>query len=331
VRFHLLFGGALAVFVVFFFLRNFRSTLISAVAIPTSIIGTFVFISGLGFSLNIMTMLALSLSVGILIDDAIVVLENIYRHMEEGMGRYQSAEFGTSEIGLAVMATTFSIVAVFVPVAFIEGIIGRFFYSFGMTVAAAVLISLFVSFTLTPMLSSRFLRIPPRHGRAFRAIERLLAGVDRGYRGLLGSSLRHRPVVVGIAVAAFLLSLFMVRFVGFEFMPQPDEGEFTVVVKAEPGTSLEATDRIVQEVEARLRKDPLVTRLFTTVGGGTQDKVSEATIQTKVVAAAERSLSQDALVALKRQELADIEGARISVTARPAHGRRRHPLRDCCR
>jgi multidrug efflux pump subunit AcrB len=154
------------------FLRSARSTLISAVALPTSVIATFAFIQFLGFTLNMMTMLALSLSIGILIDDAIVVLENIYRRMEEGEPPVQAAREGASEIGLAVMATTFSIVAVFVPVAFMKGIVGKFFYEFGITVTVAVLISLFVSLTLTPMLSSRFLYYRQKHGKLFMFLEK---------------------------------------------------------------------------------------------------------------------------------------------------------------
>jgi HAE1 family hydrophobic/amphiphilic exporter-1 len=317
VQFHLIFGGLLAVLVIFLFLRNVTSTLISAVAIPTSVIGTFVFIAALGFSLNVLTLLALSLSVGILIDDAIVVLENIFRHMEEGMPRRAAAEFATAEIGLAVMATTFSIAAVFVPVAFMEGMIGRFFYQFGLTVTCAVLISLFVSFTLTPMLSSRLLTIPERHGRLFRAIEGWLRGLDARYRGLLAWALRHRLAVVATGVGCFAVSLYLVRFVGVEFIPQADEAQFNVIVKTDPGTSLYATDAIVREVEARLRRQPEVRDIFTTVGGGAQQKVTEAVVLAKLVDRRERQASQQQIMQRLRDELAALQGARISVEAVP--------------
>ena len=317
VQFHLLFGGLLAVGVVFFFLRNVRSTLVSAVAIPASVVGTFIVVDALGFSLNILTLLALSLSVGILIDDAIVVLENIFRHMEEGMPRREAAEFATSEIGLAVMATTFSIVAVFVPVAFMEGLIGRFFYAFGLTVAGAVLISLLVSFTLTPMLSSRFLTLPTQHGAVFRLIERALARLDRGYRTLLAWSLRHRPSVVVVAVLTFGASIVMVRFIGAEFIPQADESQFNVIVRTPPGTSLQATDAVVESVEAILRRHPEVRDLFSTTGGGTQDKVTEATVLTKLVGRGDRSSDQFAIMNRLRGELAAVQGARVSVEAVP--------------
>ncbi|MBI2835233.1 MAG: efflux RND transporter permease subunit [Acidobacteria bacterium] len=313
VRFHLAFGGLLAVLVIFFFLRNFRSTLISAVAIPTSVIGTFTFIDVFGFSLNLLTLLALSLSVGILIDDAIVVLENIFRHMEEGMPRQEAAEFATSEIGLAVMATTFSIVAVFVPVAFMQGMIGRFFYAFGITVACAVMISLFVSFTLTPMLSSRFLAIPARHGLVFRAVERALNGLDRRYRALLGWSLRHRWVVVTVGTAAFATSLWMLRLVGAEFIPQADESQFSVIVRTAPGTSLEATDRIVRQVEARLSRHPAVEDVFTAIGGGTQERVTEATVLARLVERDAREQTQQEIMNQVREDLKKTEHVRISV------------------
>jgi HAE1 family hydrophobic/amphiphilic exporter-1 len=315
VQFHLVFGGLLAVAVVFFFLRNLRSTIVSAVAIPTSVIGTFILVDALGFSLNILTLLALSLSVGILIDDAIVVLENIFRHMEEGMPRREAAEFATSEIGLAVMATTFSIVAVFVPVAFMEGLMGRFFYEFGLTVAGAVLISLFVSFTLTPMLSSRFVAIPEHHGRLFRGIERFLGRLDHGYRSLLAWSLRHRPSVVVIALLTFATSIVMVRFIGAEFVPQADESQFNVIVRTPTGSSLYSTDAVVQRVEEILRRHTEVRDLFSTTGGGTQEKVTEATVLAKLVPRTERDASQQDVMNRVREELAKVEGARISVEA----------------
>src|SRR5574341_818309 len=172
-------GALLAVLIIFVFLRSVRSTLISAVALPTSVIATFAFIQTFGFTLNMMTMLGLSLSIGILIDDAIVVLENIYRRMEEGEPPMQAAREGASEIGLAVMATTFSIVAVFVPVAFMKGIVGKFFYEFGITVTVAVLVSLFVSLTLTPMLTSRFLSYQKKHGKLYMFLERVFDKLDR--------------------------------------------------------------------------------------------------------------------------------------------------------
>jgi len=429
VTFHLMFGGALAVLVIFFFLRNVTSTLISAVAIPTSIIGTFTVLQAFGFSLNMLTLLGLSLSVGILIDDAIVVIENIYRHLEEGAKRREAADNATSEIGLAVMATTFSIVAVFIPVAFMEGLIGRFFYQFGITVAFAVLISLFVSFTLTPMLASRFLGVgrssprkdtevrlllrwldasgnvhkdeqtiadnigrggacvmtevsdvavgqvlqvqevgadfstkaqvrdvwrgpdqsqrlsleflessaperlcgsadpwePPqaagaargRHNRVYRLIEGWLKGLDGAYRTLLGWSLRHRPTVVAIGVGLLVASLVLISRIGSEFIPQADEGEFNVIVSADPGWSLEATDGAVTAIEKTLREHRYVENVFTTVGGGSQGKVNRAVMLAKLVEANHRDQSQQEVMNEVRQQLASVRDVNVSVEQVP--------------
>src|SRR6185436_2523925 len=189
VKRHLTVGGFLAVGIVLLFLLNFRSTMISALVLPTSIIATFMMMAAMGFTLNMMTMLGLTLAIGLLIDDAIVVQENIMRHVEEGMPARQAASFATNEIALAVFATTLSVVAVFVPVAFMRGLVGRFFYQFGITVSCAVLISMFVSFTLDPMLSSRILR-KPDYGLVYRFSERIFVAIESVYRAILGWSLR---------------------------------------------------------------------------------------------------------------------------------------------
>ena len=239
---HLILGGFLAAVIVFIFLRNFRSTLIAAVAIPASIIGAFGVMSALNFTINQMTMLALTLMVGIVIDDAIVVLENIYRFVEEkGMTPRRAAVEGTKEIGLAVMATTMSLLAVFLPVGFLGGIIGRFMSSFGLTSAAAIAISLIVSFTLTPMLASRWIK----HDHDERASDHSRRGfyrhIDRVYTRMLEFSMAHRWVIVGICalVIASLLPLF--RASGINFTPQEDESRFQIQVRLPVGSSLAAT------------------------------------------------------------------------------------------
>src|SRR5664279_3382754 len=206
VKFDLLFGALLAILIIMFFLHDWRATLISATALPVSVISTFAFIHAMGYTLNMMTMLALSLSIGILIDDAIVVIENIHRHLEMGKSPMKAAGEGTAEIGLAVMATTASILAVFVPVATMKGLIGRFFVQFGLTVAFAVSVSLFVAFTLTPMMSSRFLRTRTGKGPVGRAIERFLDKIEGAYRAVLGAALRQRALTVLVAVAVFVAS-----------------------------------------------------------------------------------------------------------------------------
>ncbi|HNS53766.1 MAG TPA: efflux RND transporter permease subunit, partial [Syntrophales bacterium] len=243
---HLIIGGLLAVLAVFLFLRNLRTTLISALALPISVISTFFLIQLFGFTFNNMTMLGLTLSIGILIDDAIIVIENIYRHIEEGMKPREAAHFATAEIGLAVMATTMAIVAIFLPVAFMKGIIGRFFLQFALTVVFAVLVSLLVSFTLTPMMSSRYLRIRKNDGPggaqpsgwtarlrpAGDLLESWYLRTERLYRRILVFCLDRRNAILVGAVAVFALSLWMTRFLGKEFVPPEDQSQFIVRLEA---------------------------------------------------------------------------------------------------
>src|SRR5512144_1252937 len=231
----MLLGGILAVVVVLIFLRNFRSTLVSAVALPTAIIGTFAVMRALGFTFNVITMLALTLSIGLLIDDAIVVIENIVRHIEEGESPWEAARKGTSEIALAVLAVTLSVVAVVVPVAFMEGIMGRFFYQFGVTVAVAVLISYFVSMTLTPMPSARVLTGHVGHGRIFEAIERVLAAIEGIYRRALAWVLSHRFVTIAGAFAVLVLTGVRATRLKFTFHPQQDMSMVKVTLELPSG------------------------------------------------------------------------------------------------
>src|SRR5512138_481466 len=237
----MLLGGLLAVVVVLIFLRNYRSTLVSAVALPTSIIGTFAVMRALGFTFNVVTMLALTLSIGLLIDDAIVVIENIVRHVEEGETPWEAARKGTSEIALAVLAVTLSVVAVFVPVAFMEGIIGRFMYQFGVTVAVAVLISYLVSMTLTPMLSARVIKEHVSHGRVFEAIERALSWVEDVYRGALGWVLAHRALTILAAAGLLVLTVALAGRLKTTFIPQQDMSMVKVALELPSGTTLDET------------------------------------------------------------------------------------------
>ncbi len=313
VEFDILFGGILAVLIILLFLRNWRTTLISAIAIPTSVVATFAFIYGMGFTINWMTLLALSLSIGILIDDAIVVIENIYRNMEGGMDRVQAAHFGTGEIGLAVVATTFSIVAVFVPVAFMQGMIGRFFYEFGLTVSIAVLISLFVSFSLTPMLASRFMKIPERHGAIYHALESVLTRLDRGYRSMLRWALGHRLAVVLLAVSVLTLSLYLATFLKQEFVPPMDRSEFNVIVQLPTGKSLAATQRYTESLAREIRETPGVKETFVSAGGGMQQKVNESVIYVRIVKSHQRSYGQTTLMDHLRRRFANRKGAVVTV------------------
>ena len=313
VEFDLVFGGFLAVAIILLFLRNWRTTLISAVAIPTSVLSTFAFINMMGFTLNQLTLLALSLSIGILIDDAIVVIENIYRHMEEGKPAREAAHTGTGEIGLAVMATTFSIVAVFVPVAFMQGMIGRFFYEFGLTVAVAVLISLFVSFTLTPMLTSRFVKVSHKQNFIFRLLGRLLDGLDNAYRGLLAVALRNRLVVVVLAIAVLGASLYLSTLLKKEFVPPMDQSEFSMHVELPTGKSLATTRRYIESIAREVRQLPGVEKTFVTVGGGMAQKVAEGSIYVGLIPTAERAFSQQQMMDFLRKKFKTRRGVKVAV------------------
>ena len=273
VRGHIIFGGIMAVLVIFVFMRDWRSTLISALALPTSVIATFFFMYVVGFTINMMTLMALSLVIGILIDDAVVVRENIYRHMEHGEDPVTAAQKGTSEIGLAVMATTFTILAVFLPVGFMTGMVGQFFKSFALTIAFAVTMSLLVAFTLDPMLSSRFVRYIPVEERTRTALGRFLERVggyydrlDRRYHRLLEWAITRPWLVLATATLVFLASLFTLSVMGTEFVPQEDRGEFVVNVEMPPGTAFERAVAHVADVERKVQELPEVVQVFSTVG-----------------------------------------------------------------
>ena len=294
---HLIEGSILAAIVVFIFLWSFRSTLIAALAIPTSLIATFGLMAAMGFTLNQITMLALTLMVGIVIDDAIVVLENIFRFIEEkNMPPFQAAIEGTKEIGLAVMATTLSLLAVFVPVGFMGGISGRFMSSFGFTSSFAIAVSLLVSFTLTPMLSARLIKrskkaehSPDEKGGAHDSKQsRFYQPIDRFYTRMLKWSMAHRWVIVVacLLVVVSIVPLFM--FVGKNFLPVDDQSQFEINVRAPEGFTLAATSALAERVSADVRRLPGVTDTLTTIGGGQQELVNVATIYVKLEPIEER-------------------------------------------
>ncbi len=278
---HLIVGSILATLVVLLFLLNWRSTFISAVAIPASIIATFGAMWILGFTLNVLTLLALTLSVGIVIDDAIVVLENIYRFIEEkGMNPFEAAIEGTREIGLAVLATTLSLIAVFLPVAFMSGIVGRFMNSFGVTMSCAILVSLIVAFTLTPTLSARMLKAPKkqkvldgdvgRDGEHHGHTQGFFGHIDAVYTAMLKWSMGHRWVI-GLACVAALASMpFVVKPIPKNFLPDDDESQFQVTARAPEGTSLEATADIARKIALDVRKQKEVEYTVITIGGSGQ-------------------------------------------------------------
>ncbi|MBI2371279.1 MAG: efflux RND transporter permease subunit [Deltaproteobacteria bacterium] len=314
IQLHLILGGLLASLVILFFIRDLRSTFIAALAIPTSIVATFAAMRYLDLTLNTMTMMGLTLSVGIVIDDAIVVLENIFRFIEEkGMPPMEAARAATAEIGLAVMATTFSLVAVFIPMAFLGGVPGRFLYHFAVTMTVAILVSLLVSFTLTPMLCSRMLR---RTGRGPSKESRLYRLLDRGYAGLLGWALGHRAAVVLGAGAIFLSTFYLADRVGKDFLPYDDQNEFEIVVQAPAGYSLKAMDALLDALEADARKLRGVEHLLTSIGigqGGNPGDVTQASIYVRLVDLERRGFSQFAVMREARQMLQRYPDLRTSV------------------
>ena len=268
-RLHLVLGGILASLAVLLFMRNLRSTVIAAVAIPTSLIATFAFMRALNFTLNNMSLLGLTLAVGIVIDDAIVVLENIFRHMEEyGKERFQAAIDGLQEIGLAVMATTTSLVVIFLPVAFMQGMAGRFFYEFGLTVAFAIAISLVISFTLTPMLSSRFLRV--KEQSAVSKQNFLWKSIESSYDAALQWSLRNRMLTVALSVLMVLSIFPLLKLLGTDFLPPDDRSEFQVSMIVPAGSSLTSADELYRKIEEEIHKVPGVILTLAQIGSTEQ-------------------------------------------------------------
>ncbi|MCC7327029.1 MAG: efflux RND transporter permease subunit [Burkholderiales bacterium] len=311
-------GAALTVLIVFLFLHSWRSTVITGLTLPISVIATFIAIHAFGFSLNFLTLMALSLCIGLLIDDAIVVRENIVRHLAMGKDHKTAAREGTDEIGLAVMATTFAIVAVFVPIAFMSGIIGRFFFQFGVTVAVAVMVSLFVSFTLDPMLSSiwrdppgdRYRRMPWM-GRFMDRVERFIEWMHEVYAEILEWALRHRKSVLAIATAAFVGSFALVPLIGTEFVPQSDQGFISLRLNTAVGSSLDYTDSKVRQVEEALKSFPEIELAITTVG--TDEGRNFARVNLKLHDRTERRRSQKDLEKAIRETLRPIPGIELSV------------------
>lgn len=322
VKFHLLLAGVLVSATILLFIRDWRTTVIATMAIPTSIIPTFMFMSYMGFTLNNITMLGLILAIGIVIDDAVVVHENIFRHMEEdGMDAMEASRIGTREIALPVLATSLSLIVIFVPIAFMGGIIGRFFSSFGLTVAFAVAMSLFVSFTLTPMLCSRFLKLDPSeagHGGSKSGfIYRL---VDGSYGSVLRGALRFKPLVVVMAFAVIVSTVPIGKIMGMSLIPRDDQSEYEVTITTPEGYSLERTNRICNELEGRLRKLQGTKHLFTTIGqssGGRvvkgQGDVTRATIYVSMEDLEEREYTQFAVQQEAREMLVDYPDLRASV------------------
>lgn len=345
ILFNIIFGTLLAVLVIFLFLLDVRPTYITGLSIPISIIATFTIMKFLGFTLNFMTLLGLSLAVGILIDDSIVVVENIYRKIQEGMTPFEAAFSGTAEIGLAVSATTFTIMVVFLPVAFMEGIIGRFFYQFGMTVAFAVLISLFVAFSLVPMLTSRH-KMPredvdsldPAKAKGlwklWLRIRRPLNVWNKGfdalkpaYIKLLGASLRHRFLVVAVATVSFVLALGIMfgGFLGLEFQAKTDQGKLYVSGVTPPGTTLQETSDRFAQLEKAIKSMDVVVGTFVTIGGS-NNPVTDGQLLVVLTDAQTRDISAQELVDSARVLISSVPGIKTSIATEPSEGGSSKPI-----
>ena len=313
---HLIIGALLASIVVFVFMGNLRATIITAVAIPCSIITTFTLMKVMGFSLNWLTLLALTLSVGIVIDDAIVVLENIFRFIEEkGMSPFDAARAATAEVGLAVSATTLSLVVIFVPVAFIPCIMGSFLESFGLTMAGSIMVSLLVGFTLTPMLSSRFLR--HSEGKGLSRESWFFRPIDRGYTIVLRWSMRHRFMVVVAAMLTIAAIPLIAHVVGTSFIPEDDRGDFEVNIKTPPGYTLGRTDAVVRDIERQVETLPGIEHLTVNVGSPETDSVTTAQMVVVMRRIEERTVTQFDVMTQVRQILRAYPELRASVDQPP--------------
>ncbi|MBU6436969.1 MAG: efflux RND transporter permease subunit, partial [Betaproteobacteria bacterium] len=306
-------GALLTIVIVFLFLASWRSTVITGLTLPIAVISTFVALYAFGFTLNYLTLMALSLCIGLLIDDAIVVRENISRHLHMGKSPHQAALDGTNEIGLAVLATTFSIVAVFVPIAFMSGVIGKFFYAFGITVAVAVMISLFVSFTLDPMLSA-YWRDPPEGatrlpviGPVLRWFDRAMGWMEHTYASIIERALNRPKTTVALAVAALVGSLALLPLVGSEFIPETDQGFTNLRITMPPGSTLSYADEKARRVEDVLRgfKEVELT--------GSEVDAKNININLKLIDHRQRSRTQKQIEQALREELGKIPGINLKI------------------
>ena len=312
-------GAVLAVIIVLLFLGSFRSTIITGLTLPIALLGTLTFIWAFGFTINMMTLLALSLCIGLLIDDAIVVRENIVRHAEMGKDHITAALEGTKEIGLAVLATTLTIVAVFLPVAFMGGIIGRFFYQFGVTVSIAVLISMFVSFTLDPMLSAHWAEKPKSKQkpsivkRFFDWISAQLDKLNHVYAHLLKLALRFRFITIAVAIASLFGALALSKMIGTEFVPIPDKGEIRIKFETPVDASLEYTEAKLKQVDQIVRQNPLVISTYGVINGATDRGKNHVSLKVSVIPRQQRTETLTDINNEFRSRLENVAG--ISITS----------------
>lgn len=325
---HLILGTLLAALVVWLFLKSIRSTLIIATAIPVSLFGAFAVMLMFGYTINTMTLLALLLLIGVVVDDAIVVLENVFRHREEiDPDPVTAAVNGTNQVVFAVLAATLTLVSIFAPVVFMGGIIGRFFESFAVVVTIGVLVSWFVSMTLTPMLCSRFLKVEKQHGKVYNALENSFRAMERGYARALRVALRFRWTVVGASALVVLTSGYFFANVGKGFVPEEDQGTFLVIIRTPLGSSIDYTEQRLAMIEDILAQQPEIATYFTAVGIGEEGQVNEAIAVVRMIPRDEREISQQELTDRLSGLLARIPGVQAFPTAVPiVGGARGEPL-----
>jgi HAE1 family hydrophobic/amphiphilic exporter-1 len=325
---HIVLGTLLTALVVFLFLKSLSATLIIAAAIPVSLLGAVAVMYFSGFTFNTMTLLGLLLLIGIVVDDAIVVLENIYRQRELGNeDPVDAAIKGSRQVVFAVLAATLTLVAIFAPVIFMKGIIGSFFQSFAVVVTVGVLVSLFVSVTLTPALCSRHLGFSSEHGRLYRAIESRFRAMDRAYRNLITVSLRHRRIVIGAAAIIVLFSGYIFVQIDKGFMPEEDEGRFIVAVKTPLGSSIDYTESRIRLIEQVFGDYEEITGSFATIGQDQARQVSQANIIVNMADWEDRDITQSNLMGILRERFREIPGVEIFVTEMPiVGGQRGDPL-----
>ncbi len=326
-------GGILTVLIVFIFINSWRSTVITGVTLPISVISSFIVMNAMGMTLNVMTLMALSLAIGLLIDDAIVVRENIVRHLELGKSHIEASRFGTSEIGLAVFATTMSILAVFVPVAYMRGIVGKFFFPFGITVSFAVLVSLFVSFTLDPMLSSRWhdpsIHICGKRKGLARWLERFNNWFDATadkYRSIIAVVLNHRRKVLISAGVAFIVGILLMASLESSFMSNEDKSEFQVSFQTRPDASIKETEDRLHQMLSRIRDIPEISHTYSTIGAGDNGTVRDGLLYIKLKEKKDRNRDQFAIQRIIRERFRSIAGITISIEEVGAVGSTAKPL-----
>ncbi len=301
VKFDLIYGSILAVFIVFVFLRNFTITLVSAISIPASIMGTFALMDYMKYDLNKMTLIGLTLAIGIIIDDAIVVIENIYKKMEAGMSKYEASYEGTKEMAFTILAISAMLLAVFVPVSFMSGIVGKFFESFAMTVGFAIIISYTIALSFIPALSSRVLQ--KRESRFYTATEPFFKGIESFYEKILKLVLRFKYITIILVFALFFASLSLFPKIGMDFIPKEDKGEFEIKIKANAGISLEEMIRKSKMIEDLVKLDKNVQYTTLGVGYNTSQEKNKASIYVKLIAKTDRKLNQEKIVQAFREKL----------------------------